>query len=219
MGRKIRHIVVSVLLLHSLILWKYIDLGTFQMVRLWTERPDVRRWTEGIFWIWDISEHEDMHPSDLWRQPSSWSLLTVLLTWLSPSWNVVCLYTDLVKKDLLLGITFRSFLALGIAKNKDWEFPDSIPFPLPVSWEVVRSLLAITGRKIDLIRTTDWGGADVNVILNPFRAIVRTHLLSVNSSYCSTEWANLPPTGMSGHGKDWQWKGLDFRILWRMRLA
>ena len=119
------------------------------MVRPWTERPDVRRWTKGIFWSSDVSEHEDMHPSDLWRQPSRWPLSIVLLTWLSPSWNAVCLYTDLVRKDLLHGVIFHSFLALGIARNKNLKFPDSVPFPLPISWKVLRSLLAITGRNTD----------------------------------------------------------------------
>ena len=79
-----------------------------------------------IFWISDVSEHEDMHPSDLWWQPSRWPLSTVLLTWLSQSWNAVCLYTDLVEKDLLLGITFLSILPLGIAGNKNRVLPTRI---------------------------------------------------------------------------------------------
>ena len=37
--------------------------------------------------------------------------------------------------------------------------------------------------------------------------IERTHLLSVNSSHCSTKQANLPPTGISGCGKMGSGKG------------
>ena len=72
--------------------------------------------------------------------------------------------------------------------------------------KALRFLLAITGRKIE-IGTTDKGGTDLNGILNPFQMIERTHLLSVNSSHCSTKWANLPPTGMSGRGKTDSGKG------------
>ena len=146
-----------------------------------------------------------MRPSDLWRQPSHWPLSTVLLTWLSPSWNAAYLYIDLVKKDLLLGVTFHSFLALEISRNKIREFPVSIPFPLPVCWDVLRPLLVVTGRKI--IGTTERGGTDLNGILNPFWTIERTNLLSVSSSYCSIKWANLPPTGMSGLGRTGSGKG------------
>ena len=44
--------------------------------------------------------------------------------------KMLCLYTDLVRNNLLLGVTF----------------PHSVPFPLLVSWEVLRSLLAKTGK-------------------------------------------------------------------------
>ena len=37
----------------------------------------------------------------------------------------------------------------------------------------------------------------MNGILNPFRTIERTHLLSVISSHFSAKWTNRPPTGMS----------------------
>ena len=50
-------------------------------------------------------------------------------------------------------------------------------------------------RKTDsVIRPVDRGGINLNGILKPFRMIERTHLLSVNFSYCSTKKANLPPT-------------------------
>ena len=35
----------------------------------------------------------------------------------------------------------------------------------------------------------------MNGILNPFRTIERTHLLSVISSHFSAKWANRPPPG------------------------
>ena len=50
-------------------------------------------------------------------------------------------------------------------------------------------------------------GTDLNGILNPFQTIERTHLLSVSSSHCSTKWANLPLTGMSGRGRTGSGKG------------
>ena len=37
--------------------------------------------------------------------------------------------------------------------------------------------------------------------------IESTHFLFVNSHHCSTKWANLPPTGISGHGKIGSGKG------------
>ena len=48
----------------------------------------------------------------------------------------------------------------------------------------------------------------MNRILNLFRKVERIHLLSVNSSDCSTNWVNLPSTEKSGHsrtgsGKRW----------------
>ena len=47
----------------------------------------------------------------------------------------------------------------------------------------------------------------MNGIFKPFCMIEKTHLLSVNSSHCSTKWANLPPTGMSGRGSTVSGKG------------
>ena len=47
----------------------------------------------------------------------------------------------------------------------------------------------------------------MNGILKLSRTIERTHLLCVNSPHCSTKWANLPPTGVSGHGKIGSGKG------------
>ena len=62
---------------------------------------------------------------------------------------VVSLYIDLAEKDLLLEVTFRSFSGQEMTGNKLWEFPDLVPFPLPISGEAPRSLLVVTGRKID----------------------------------------------------------------------
>ena len=47
----------------------------------------------------------------------------------------------------------------------------------------------------------------MNGILNPFRKIERTHLLSVISSHFSAKWANRPPTGMSASGSAGSGKG------------
>ena len=47
----------------------------------------------------------------------------------------------------------------------------------------------------------------MNGILNPFRTIERTHLLSVFSSYFSAKWANRPPAGMSASGRAGSGKG------------
>ena len=62
---------------------------------------------------------------------------------------VVSLCTDSVEKDLLQDVTFRSFSGQEIAGHKNREFPDLVPFPLPISGEVLLSLLVITERKID----------------------------------------------------------------------
>ena len=107
-------------------------------------------------------------------------------------------------KDLLLDVTFFSFL-VQIAGNKSWEFPDLVPFPLPVSGEDPPSLVPVMGRKIDsdISELT----IDLNGILKPSRTIERTYLLFVNSPHCSTKWATLPPTGISGHGKIGSGKG------------
>ena len=59
---------------------------------------------------------------------------------------VVSLCTDL---DLLPDVTFRSFSGQEIAGNKNREFPDLVPFPLPISGAVPLFLLVITGRKTD----------------------------------------------------------------------
>ena len=48
----------------------------------------------------------------------------------------------------------------------------------------------------------------MNGILNLFRTIERTHLLSVISSHFSAKWANRPPTGMSASGRAGSGKGL-----------
>ena len=63
--------------------------------------------------------------------------------------TVVSLCTDLAEKDLLPDVTFLSFLGQEIARNKNQGFPDLVPFPLPISGEVLLFLLVITGRKID----------------------------------------------------------------------
>ena len=57
---------------------------------------------------------------------------------------VVSLNIGSVKKDLLLNITFHSFLVRGIVGNKSQEFLDLVPFPLPVSGEESRSRLEVT---------------------------------------------------------------------------
>ena len=44
-------------------------------------------------------------------------------------------------------------------------------------------------------------------ILKPCRKIERTHLLSENSSHCSTKWVKRPSTGMSGCGSAGSGKG------------
>ena len=62
---------------------------------------------------------------------------------------VVSLGTDLAEKDLLLVASFHSFLGQEIAGNKNQEFLDHVPFPLPVSGEIPLFLLVITGTKID----------------------------------------------------------------------
>ena len=56
-----------------------------------------------------------------------------------------------------------------------------------------------------------WGGGGgaviFNGILKPSQTTERTHLFCVNSPNCSTKWVNLPPTGISGHGKIGSGKG------------
>ena len=47
----------------------------------------------------------------------------------------------------------------------------------------------------------------MNGIPKPCHTIGMTHLLSVNSSDCSTKWANRPSTGMSGRGSTGSGKG------------
>ena len=54
---------------------------------------------------------------------------------------VVSLYIDLVGKNLLPDVTFCSFLGQEIAGNKNGQFLDLVPFPLPVSGEVRLFLL------------------------------------------------------------------------------
>ena len=78
------------------------------------------------------------------------------------------MYIDSIMKDLLLDITFRSFLVQETAGNKRREFTDLVPFPLPISREDPRSLVPAMGRKIDrLIGTDHRGGVDLNGILKP----------------------------------------------------
>ena len=110
-----------------------------------------------------------------------------------------------VAKDLFPDITFHSFLVQEIARNKSREFPDLVPFPLPVFEEYPRSLVPVTGKKIDsgLMGTDDRGGVDLNGIPKPLRIIEWTHLLFVNSPHCSTKWA----TGISGPSKISSGKG------------
>ena len=62
---------------------------------------------------------------------------------------VVSLYIGLLKKDLLLDITFHSFLVQEIVGSKSREFPDLLLFPLPISGEEFRSLLEVMVTKID----------------------------------------------------------------------
>ena len=45
------------------------------------------------------------------------------------------------------------------------------------------------------------------MILKPSWTIERTHLFLVTSPHCSTKWANLPLTGISGPGKIGSGKG------------
>ena len=118
-------------------------------------------------------------------------------------------------KDLLPDVTFCSFSGQETAGNK----LDLVPFPLPVFGEVLLFLLVITGRKTDsLIRTDEREGADLNGLLKPSRTIERTHLLCVNSPHCSTKWANLPPTGISGRGKIGSGKGWLSELCGRQRM-
>ena len=46
---------------------------------------------------------------------------------------LVSLCTDSIEKDLLQDVTLRSFLGQEKAGIKNREFPDLVPFPLPVS--------------------------------------------------------------------------------------
>ena len=52
-----------------------------------------------------------------------------------------------------------------------------------------------------LMGTGERVGVDLNGILKRSQRIERTHLLFVNSPQCSSKWANLPPTGISGLSK------------------
>ena len=109
----------------------------------------------------------------------------------------------LAEKDLLPDITFHSFLEQEITRNKKRVLPDLVPFPLPVSAEILRSPLVVTGRKIDsdLWELIKEGELDLNGILKLSLTIERTHLLFVDSPHCSTKWANLPPIGITGRSK------------------
>ena len=59
------------------------------------------------------------------------------------------LYIDSTEKDLLQDVTFHSFWQQEIAGNKNREFPDLVPIPLPISGGVPLFLLIITRRMID----------------------------------------------------------------------
>ena len=63
---------------------------------------------------------------------------------------VVSLYIDLAGKIYYRMQLSIPFLEQEITGNKNWVFPDLVPFPLPISEEVPRPLLAVKGRKIDL---------------------------------------------------------------------
>ena len=53
------------------------------------------------------------------------------------------------KERSITGRNFPFLLVQGIVGSKSREFTDFVPFPLPVSGEEFRSLLEVTGRKID----------------------------------------------------------------------
>ena len=67
------------------------SLGTFWIVRPWTERPDIRGWTKGSGSR--MYQNMKLHLSDLWKHPSCWPLSIVLLTRLSPSKNALFIYS------------------------------------------------------------------------------------------------------------------------------
>ena len=96
------------------------------------------------------------------------------------------LYIGLVKTELLLDVTFHSFLVQEIVGSKSQEFPDLVLFPLPVPGEEFRSLLEVTVKKI---------GSALSELAIGYPETV------FNFSHCPTKRANLPPTGMSGRGK------------------
>ena len=159
-----------------------------------------------------------MHLSNLWRQPNRCVSLTVLQTWLSPSWKTVSLSIGSVDISLWLNVTFRSYLGREISGNKSREFPDSVPFPLPVSWEGFRFPLGVTVRKIDsfwLEQMTreefgEWYPETVSQDReNPF--VVREFFpLFHKVGQLSSHW----------NVRTWQcrqWKGLAFITLWRKR--
>ena len=63
---------------------------------------------------------------------------------------VVSLCTDSTEKDLLQEVVFSSFLGQEISGiKKKREFLCLVPFPLPVSGEVLLFLLIIRERKTD----------------------------------------------------------------------
>ena len=194
MGKEIWYIDVSVLLLHSSTLWKSTDLGYIlnnkaMNWKTWCSYTNQRYFLDlGCIVTWRYACVRSMEIAQ------SLAISTVLLTWLSPF--------SPGRKVLLLEIIFRSLLTFGMVGDKNHEFPNAVLFPLPISWEVCEEEYWLR-----FIGTTYRGGTDLNgnePVLNK----ERTHLLSVNSSHWSAKWANLPPTGMSGHsrigsGKDW----------------
>ena len=195
------HIDASALLLPPLVWWKSTD-RDIPKGKAVNWRPDLQTWTEDTFWIEGESEHVGKHLSSLWRQSSLWPISIVILTWLSPSWMVVSLCIDLAEKDLLLDITFRSFLGQEITENKKLEVPGSCILSSAGFWRWSMISSRNNGEEdwLRLIGTDKRGGVGLNGILKPSQTIGRTHLLFVNSHHCSTKWAN-PPTGISGRGK------------------
>ena len=79
-----------------------------------------------MYWNMQISIRQ------IYWKPSRWSIATDELTWLPPFW--------IQQKDLLMALTFHSFWVPEKSATKNWEFPDLLPFPLPVFcgffWEV-----------------------------------------------------------------------------------
>ena len=109
-----------------------------------------------------------------------------------------------------LGVKTFLLLVSEVLERAEVELELILTVVIPLRNTVVLPSLPLNNREKDrlrLIGTTERGGANLNSILKPFRTIEMTHLLSVNSSYCSTKWANLPPTGISCRGNTSSGKG------------